>query len=102
MDLSGLDIVIDCANGATYHIAHRVFSELGAKVTLIHNQPDGFNINLNCGATNTLSLQQTVVKNKADLGIAFDGDGDRLIMVDAKGDKWLILVYICAQLSMDK
>ncbi len=86
VDLSSLDIVVDCANGATYHIAENVFAELGAKVTLIHNQPDGFNINLGCGATNTHSLQQTVLENKADLGIAFDGDGDRLMMVDAKGE----------------
>lgn len=86
LNLSSLEIVVDCANGATYHIAKNVFAELGAKVTLIHNQPDGFNINLNCGATNTHSLQQTVIENKADLGIAFDGDGDRLMMVDAKGE----------------
>lgn len=86
LNLSSLEIVVDCANGATYHIAKDVFAELGAKVTLIHNQPDGFNINLDCGATNTHSLQQTVIENKADLGIAFDGDGDRLMMVDAKGE----------------
>lgn len=86
LNLSSLEIVVDCANGATYHIAKDVFAELGAKVTLIHNQPDGFNINLDCGATNTHSLQQTVIENKADLGIAFDGDGDRLMMVDAQGE----------------
>ncbi|MDC9715433.1 MAG: phosphoglucosamine mutase [Gammaproteobacteria bacterium] len=87
IDLSSLSIVVDCANGATYHIAKDVFSELGANTTLIHNQPDGFNINLGCGATNTHSLQQTVLEKKCDLGIAFDGDGDRLMMVDSKGDK---------------
>lgn len=86
IDLSSLEIVVDCANGATYHIAKYVFAELGAKVTLIHSKPNGFNINLDCGTTNTHSLQQTVLENKADLGIAFDGDGDRLIMVDAKGE----------------
>ncbi len=86
VNLSSLDIVVDCANGATYHIAENVFAELGAKVTVIHNQPDGFNINLDCGATNTHNLQQAVLENKADLGIAFDGDGDRLMMVDAKGE----------------
>jgi len=85
VDLSGLNIVIDCANGATYHIAENVFSELGANITIINNQPDGFNINLNCGATDTKQLQRVVVEQKFDLGIAFDGDGDRLMMVDADG-----------------
>ncbi|MBE8189507.1 MAG: phosphoglucosamine mutase [Candidatus Thioglobus sp.] len=86
VDLSNLKIVIDCANGATYHIAQNVFSELGGKVKIINNKPDGFNINLACGATDTKHLQQVVLENKADLGIAFDGDGDRLIMVDGKGE----------------
>lgn len=85
LSLSGLKIVLDCANGATYHIAPYVFSELGAQVITIHNNPDGFNINQNCGATNTKSLQAAVIKNQADLGIAFDGDGDRVIMVDHTG-----------------
>jgi len=85
VDLSGLNIVIDCANGATYHIAESVFSELGANITIINNQPDGFNINLNCGATDTKQLQRVVVEQKFDLGIAFDGDGDRLMMVDTDG-----------------
>ena len=85
VDLSKLNIVIDCANGATYHIAQDVFSELGANTTIINDQPDGFNINLDCGATDTKHLQQVVVDNKADLGIAFDGDGDRLMMVTANG-----------------
>lgn len=86
VDLSGLNIVVDCANGATYHIAQNVFSKLGANVSIIHNQPDGFNINLNCGATNTKSLTAAVLENKADLGIAFDGDGDRLMMIDNQGE----------------
>ena len=86
VDLSNLNIVIDCANGATYHIAKDVFSELGANSTIINNQPNGFNINLDCGATDTKHLQQIVVDNKADLGIAFDGDGDRLMMVTANGE----------------
>ncbi|AYQ57596.1 Phosphoglucosamine mutase [Bathymodiolus thermophilus thioautotrophic gill symbiont] len=86
LNLSGLNIVVDCANGATYHIAKDVFSELGANTTVIHNQPNGFNINLDCGATNTQNLQQVVVEKKADLGIAFDGDGDRLMMVDSQGE----------------
>jgi len=86
-DLSDLKIVIDCANGATYHIAEDVFTELGASVMMINNQPDGYNINRECGATDTKHLQQEVLDQNADLGIAFDGDGDRLIMVDHKGDK---------------
>ena len=86
-NLSHLTIVVDCANGATYNIAQNVFEELGAKVIMINNQPDGYNINNNCGATDTTHLQQEVLKHKADLGIAFDGDGDRLIMVDHKGEK---------------
>ncbi len=86
IDLSNFNIVVDCANGATYHIAENVFSELGANITIINNQPDGFNINLNCGATNTKKLQEVVLEKKADLGIAFDGDGDRLMMVDSQGE----------------
>ncbi|WP_190600536.1 phosphoglucosamine mutase [Candidatus Vesicomyidisocius sp. SY067_SCS001] len=84
--LLGLNIIIDCANGATYHIARSVFSELGANIHIINNTPDGFNINEHCGATNTKHLQQVVLELKADLGIAFDGDGDRLIMVDENGE----------------
>jgi len=85
--LSHLTIVVDCANGATYNIAQNVFEELGAKVVMINNQPDGYNINHNCGATDTTHLQQEVLDHEADLGIAFDGDGDRLIMVDHTGEK---------------
>ncbi|WP_024792044.1 phosphoglucosamine mutase [Candidatus Ruthturnera calyptogenae] len=84
--LLGLNIVIDCANGATYHIAQSVFSELGANINIINNTPDGFNINEHCGATDTKYLQQVVLESKADLGIAFDGDGDRLIMIDENGE----------------
>ena len=86
-NLSHLTIVVDCANGATYNIAQNVFEELGAKIIMINNQPDGYNNNDKCGATDTTHLQQEVLKHKADLGIAFDGDGDRLIMVDHKGEK---------------
>ena len=85
LKLDGLKIVIDCANGATYHMADNVFFELGADIHVIHNTPDGFNINQNCGATDTASLQKTVLQTKADLGIAFDGDGDRVMMVDHTG-----------------
>jgi len=86
INLSGLNIVIDCANGATYHIANNVFSELGASTAVINNTPDGVNINKNCGATDTQHLQDVVLETKADLGIAFDGDGDRLMMVDHQGE----------------
>ena len=98
VDLSNLKIVIDCANGATYHIAEDVFVELGASVLMINNTPDGYNINHECGATDTRHLQKEVLENKADLGIAFDGDGDRLIMVDHNGQKvdGDELVYIIA------
>lgn len=83
--LSGLKIVLDCANGATYHIAPNVFSELGAEVIDIATDPNGFNINEGCGATEPELLQKTVLEQKADLGIALDGDGDRVIMVDHTG-----------------
>ncbi len=98
VDLSNLKIIIDCANGATYHIAEDVFVELGASVLMINNTPDGYNINHECGATDTRHLQKEVLENKADLGIAFDGDGDRLIMVDHTGQKvdGDELVYIIA------
>ena len=84
--LDGLRIVVDCANGATYHVSPHVFSELGADVIQIANTPDGFNINENCGATSLLQLQKSVKEYRADLGIALDGDGDRLMMVDHKGE----------------
>jgi phosphoglucosamine mutase len=83
---SGLKIVLDCANGATYHIAPHVFSELGADVITIGNSPDGFNINHRHGSTAPEHLQKQVLAHNADLGIAFDGDGDRVIMVDHKGN----------------
>lgn len=85
-NLNGLKIVVDCANGATYKIAPDVFTELGAEVITIGASPDGFNINEECGATSPETLQSIVVSQGADLGIALDGDGDRLIMVDHHGD----------------
>lgn len=84
--LSGLKIVVDCANGATYHIAPNVFSELGSDVIAIGNEPDGFNINQGCGSTEPEALRQHVLKVGADVGVGLDGDGDRLIMVDAAGN----------------
>ncbi|HEU4851759.1 MAG TPA: phosphoglucosamine mutase [Telluria sp.] len=85
LDLRGLKIVVDCAHGAAYHIAPHVFHELGAEVVAIGNQPDGFNINAGFGATAPKALSAAVVEHKADLGIALDGDADRLIMVDGTG-----------------
>lgn len=85
LDLRGMKIVVDCANGAAYHIAPFVFHELGADVISIGNQPNGFNINLECGATAPKALAAAVVEHQADLGIALDGDADRLIMVDQDG-----------------
>lgn len=84
--LSGLKIVVDCANGATYHIAPQVFSELGADVTVVGNQPDGLNINADCGSTEPQNLQEKVLETGADLGIALDGDGDRVLMVNHYGE----------------
>ena len=85
LDLRGLKLVVDSAHGATYHIAAHVFHELGADVIAIGNQPDGLNINAACGATHPQALQDAVKRERADIGIALDGDGDRLVMVDAKG-----------------
>lgn len=97
--LTGLKVVVDCANGATYHVAPNVFSELGADVIAIGDKPDGFNINAHSGSTSPEALQERVLKSGADLGVALDGDGDRLILVDAEGQ--LIngdqIMYIIAQ-----
>jgi phosphoglucosamine mutase len=84
--LSGIKIVVDCANGATYHIAPNVFLELGADVVVVGDKPDGFNINHHCGSTEPTLLQKKVLETGADIGIALDGDGDRLILVDAEGN----------------
>ncbi|MAO40612.1 MAG: phosphoglucosamine mutase [Pseudohongiella sp.] len=84
--LRGLRIVVDCANGSTYHIASSVFSELGASVKAISVKPDGLNINEGCGSTSPEQLVREVLSEKADLGIAFDGDGDRVIMIDHLGN----------------
>jgi phosphoglucosamine mutase len=85
LDLRGLKIVVDCAHGAAYHIAPDVFHELGAEVVAIGNQPNGLNINADVGATSPDALRAAVREHKADLGIALDGDADRLLMVDAGG-----------------
>ena len=86
LDLRGLKIVLDCAHGATYHVAPDVFHELGAEIICIGNKPDGLNINEQVGSTHPQALQKSVLEHKADLGIAFDGDGDRVMMVDAGGN----------------
>ena len=85
LNLRGLKIVLDCAHGATYHVAPKIFSELGADVITIGNEPDGFNINLDVGSTNPQAIKEATLKHKADLGIAFDGDGDRVVMIDHLG-----------------
>lgn len=83
--LDGMKIVVDCANGAAYKVAPKVFWELGTDVIAIANEPNGMNINKNCGATATEMLSKSVVQNQADIGIALDGDADRIIMCDEKG-----------------
>jgi len=85
VNLNGIKIIIDCANGALYKIAPQVFSEMGANIISMNDKPNGVNINLMCGATNTSSLQKEVLKNAAKIGFAYDGDADRLIAVDEKG-----------------
>ncbi|MDP0030364.1 phosphoglucosamine mutase [Glaesserella parasuis] len=87
LSLDGYKIVVDCANGATYHIAPNVMRELGAEVIEIGTHPNGLNVNEKCGATDIKALQQVVVEAGADVGLAYDGDGDRLIMVDHLGNK---------------
>lgn len=87
LSLEGFKIVVDCAHGATYHIAPKVFSELGAEIITIGCEPNGVNINDKVGATDVAALQAKVLAEKADFGIALDGDGDRVIMVDELGNK---------------
>ncbi|MBS4096255.1 MAG: phosphoglucosamine mutase [Sulfuricella sp.] len=99
LDLRGLRIVVDCAHGATYHIAPHVFHELGAEVLQVGVQPDGLNINQGCGSTHVSALQAAVAEHSADIGVAFDGDGDRLVMVDANGAVFDgdLLIYVIAK-----
>src|SRR6185369_13346499 len=86
LSLSGLSLVIDCANGASFNIAPRLFQKLGARVIAINCEPDGRNINLNCGSLHIDALQQRVLAEKANLGVAFDGDADRSLFVDEGGN----------------
>ena len=99
LDLKGWKIVVDCAHGAAYHVAPPVFHELGAEVVAIGVDPDGTNINAGFGATHPKHLQQAVIGNRADIGIALDGDGDRLLIVDRDGRKYDgdELLYVIAQ-----
>ncbi|MDD2241122.1 MAG: phosphoglucosamine mutase [Kiritimatiellae bacterium] len=85
LDLKGMRIVLDCGNGATYKAAPAVFKQLGAYVTTLHNTPNGMNINARCGSQHTEALREQVQAERADIGLAFDGDGDRLIVVDENG-----------------
>lgn len=102
LSLRGMKIVLDCANGATYHVAPHVFHELGAEIIEMGVEPDGLNINENCGSTKPEILQKIVLAEEADVGIALDGDGDRLVMVDSHGE--LVdgdeLMYIIAKHSL--
>ena len=85
--LAGLKIAVDCANGAAYAVAPHVFAEMGAEVVVIGNQPDGFNINAECGSMHLEALAQTVRDSGADLGVALDGDADRVLLVDSRGER---------------
>ncbi|OYV20314.1 MAG: phosphoglucosamine mutase [Methylococcaceae bacterium NSM2-1] len=102
-DFSGMKIVVDCAHGATYHIAPHVFSEVGAEVIVIGAEPNGLNINDECGATKPDKLVAAVLAHQANIGIALDGDGDRLVMVDHKGE--IVdgdeLIYIIAKSRLE-
>jgi phosphoglucosamine mutase len=96
LNLRGLKIVLDCAHGATYHVAPKIFSELGAEVIAVGNEPNGFNINLDV-STHPKTIKEATLKHKADLGIAFDGDGDRVVMIDhlghiVDGDQLLLVI----------
>ena len=99
LDLRGFKLVIDTANGAGYDVAPKVFHELGAQVVTIGDDPNGYNINDKCGATHTKALQAAVLQNDADYGIALDGDGDRLMMVDKNGKVYDgdSLIYVIAK-----
>ena len=98
VSMEGMKIVLDCANGATYKVAPHVFWELGADIHTIHNEPNGLNINDECGSQYTKDLSRAVLKEKAAIGMAFDGDGDRIIVVDEKGNTLTgdQIVAICA------
>ena len=102
LDLTGLRIAVDCANGAMYRAAPLALSESGAELTLLHTEPDGLNINHGCGSTHIEGLQQVVREGRFDLGLAFDGDGDRVLAVDARGalvDGDFVIAILAAHLK---
>ncbi len=103
LSVKGMKIVLDVANGATYRVAPEVFNEIGALVHVLHNRPDGVNINDHCGSQHTQDLEKEVVAKGASLGLAFDGDGDRLIAVDEKGRRLTgdQILVICAKVMKD-
>ena len=104
LSMEGMKLVMDTANGATYKVAPKVFAELGADLQVIHNRPDGININDNCGSEHTQDLEEEVLKSKAAMGLAFDGDGDRLIAVDEQGHRITgdQILIICAKVLKEK
>ena len=104
LSMEGLKIVLDTANGATYKVAPAAFTELGADVKVIHNTPNGLNINEECGSQHTGDLRKAVIENSADIGLAFDGDGDRLIAVDEKGGEITgdQILIVCAKMLKDE
>ncbi|NLG67878.1 MAG: phosphoglucosamine mutase, partial [Actinobacteria bacterium] len=104
LSLEGMKIAIDVANGATYKVAPETLTELGADLTVIHNNPDGFNINHDCGSQYTADLRRTVLENGCAVGLAFDGDGDRLIAIDEQGREITgdQILMICAKQMKDE
>jgi len=104
VSIEGMKIVLDCANGATYKVAPIVFSELGAEVSAIHVSPNGLNINDNCGSQFTQDLRAKVIETSAAIGLAFDGDGDRLIVIDEKGDELTgdQIIAICVRMYKER
>jgi len=104
LSMEGMKIVMDAANGATYTVAPEAFTELGADLTIIHNTPNGLNINDNCGSQHTDNLKKKVIETGASIGLAFDGDGDRLIAVDEKGNAITgdQILLICARMLQDE
>jgi phosphoglucosamine mutase len=104
LSMEGMKIVMDAANGATYTVAPEAFTELGADLTVVHNTPNGLNINDQCGSQYTAALKKKVVETGASIGLAFDGDGDRLIAVDEKGNTITgdQILLICARMLQDE
>jgi phosphoglucosamine mutase len=104
LSMEGMKMVLDTANGATYRVAPAAFTELGADVTVIHNEPNGLNINADCGSQHTEDLRKVVVETGAAIGLAFDGDGDRLIAVDEKGNEITgdQILIICAKMLKEE